>query len=374
MKITAFDDLYPLRPSVGGAVVYVASGSNSGEGDTGGGGDVTGTAGDYTVVGLRQTVSLASNIGGGTVGDVLTIVQTSPRLAMFATPSNTGATPDVELVSVAATGATETVDVSVARTYDLTLTADCTLTLSGAVTAEAWYLTLLLRQDGTGGRLVTWPGSVVWASGSAPTLSTVAGDVDVVSLVTVDGGTTWLGTSADSSVSSHLTDTTDAHDASAISIADAGTYFTSTDVEGALQEIGAGGFGGGEDTALVKDTNAGATQTVDCSSARLHDLTLTANCTITLTGATNGEYHHVRVILRQDGTGSWTVTWPASVYWPSGGSAPTLATGPYDADIIHLMTTDGGVEWYGHHEGAAYALSAPPSSGAYWPLLALTSA
>lgn len=43
----------------------------------------------------------------------------------------------------------------------------------------------------------------------------------------------------------HITDATDAHDASAISIADAGSYYTSTTVEGALQEIGAGGIGGG---------------------------------------------------------------------------------------------------------------------------------
>lgn len=36
-----------------------------------------------------------------------------------------------------------------------------------------------------------------------------------------------------------------AHAASAVSIVDAGLYYTSTDVEGALQEIGAGGIGGG---------------------------------------------------------------------------------------------------------------------------------
>lgn len=43
----------------------------------------------------------------------------------------------------------------------------------------------------------------------------------------------------------HVTDPADAHDASAISIEDAGGYFTSDTVEGALQEIGSGGFGGG---------------------------------------------------------------------------------------------------------------------------------
>jgi hypothetical protein len=42
----------------------------------------------------------------------------------------------------------------------------------------------------------------------------------------------------------HLADTTDAHDASAVSIADSGAYFTGTTVEAALQELGAGGGGG----------------------------------------------------------------------------------------------------------------------------------
>jgi hypothetical protein len=38
----------------------------------------------------------------------------------------------------------------------------------------------------------------------------------------------------------HITDTADAHDASAISVADAGGYYTGTEVEAALQQIGAG--------------------------------------------------------------------------------------------------------------------------------------
>src|SRR5512143_2727437 len=39
----------------------------------------------------------------------------------------------------------------------------------------------------------------------------------------------------------HLTNPTDAHDASAISLLDTGNYFTSATVEGALAEIGASG-------------------------------------------------------------------------------------------------------------------------------------
>lgn len=46
-------------------------------------------------------------------------------------------------------------------------------------------------------------------------------------------------TGAQSKVDTHVNDTSDAHDASAISVADAGTYFTGTDVEAVTQEIGA---------------------------------------------------------------------------------------------------------------------------------------
>jgi hypothetical protein len=50
---------------------------------------------------------------------------------------------------------------------------------------------------------------------------------------------------AASALSSHVADTTSAHSATGVDITDAGSYYTSTTVEGALQEIGAGGIGGG---------------------------------------------------------------------------------------------------------------------------------
>lgn len=46
---------------------------------------------------------------------------------------------------------------------------------------------------------------------------------------------------AAAALAAHLADAADAHDASAVSIVDAGTYFTGTDVESALQELAAGG-------------------------------------------------------------------------------------------------------------------------------------
>lgn len=97
------------------------------------------------------------------------------------------------LQTIAASGASRTIDVSAVNVVDLTLSANCTLTMSGSTAGSAYSVTLIIRQDGTGSRLVTWPSGTKWAGGAAPTLSTAAGAVDVVSLLTVDNGATWLG-------------------------------------------------------------------------------------------------------------------------------------------------------------------------------------
>ncbi len=55
---------------------------------------------------------------------------------------------------------------------------------------------------------------------------------------------------------------------------------------------------------------SGSTETLDLATGNVHDVTLTANCTLTLTGATAGVACDMAILLRQDGTGSWTVTWP----------------------------------------------------------------
>lgn len=102
--------------------------------------------------------------------------------------------PHVENVStVAASGNAETLDVSAASVHDVTLTANCTFTFTGATTGRAESMTLLLRQDGTGNRTATWPGSVVWPANTAPTLSPTASAVDILNFLTTDGGTTWFG-------------------------------------------------------------------------------------------------------------------------------------------------------------------------------------
>lgn len=73
-------------------------------------------------------------------------------------------------------------------------------------------------------------------TGIAATYDDINGKIDLVAEVTQSELDT-----TNTSISDHIADAVDAHDASAISIADAGNYFTGTDAEAALQELGAGG-------------------------------------------------------------------------------------------------------------------------------------
>lgn len=96
----------------------------------------------------------------------------------------------------AASGAAATVDLANGNVHKVTLTANCTLTLAGALSGVHCELKLLLVQDATGSRLVTWPASVKWPGGTAPTLTTGVGSggkTDLFTLFTLDGGTTWYG-------------------------------------------------------------------------------------------------------------------------------------------------------------------------------------
>lgn len=88
-------------------------------------------------------------------------------------------------------GATYTVPAPTsAGIHYLTLTASCTFTLPTAVAGQSF--TLVIKQGGSGSYAISWPGTVKWSSGIAPTLSTSVGQIDVLSFFSPDG-TNWFG-------------------------------------------------------------------------------------------------------------------------------------------------------------------------------------
>jgi hypothetical protein len=86
-----------------------------------------------------------------------------------------------------------TVNLTNGNVFSATLTGDTTFTFSGATASAACSFGLYVAQDGTGSRIATWPASVKWAGGTAPTLSTAASALDILVFETIDGGTTWYG-------------------------------------------------------------------------------------------------------------------------------------------------------------------------------------
>jgi hypothetical protein len=130
-----------------------------------------------------------TDIGGTTSGEyVITILSGASvtEVNVAPIPFEQGYTDDGDK-----TGAT-TVALSVGNVHRVRLTGNVTFTFTGATAGKASSLTLILVQDGTGSRLVTWPASVKW-DGGAPVLSTGANKVDIVTFLSVDGGTTWYG-------------------------------------------------------------------------------------------------------------------------------------------------------------------------------------
>ncbi len=101
----------------------------------------------------------------------------------------------VPVTTVAASGAAQTLTFPASgnAAYDLTLTANCALSLSGGTAGQLQALTLILRQDATAGRLPALPASVKWPGGTAPTPNTAAGGIDVFTFTTPDARATVLG-------------------------------------------------------------------------------------------------------------------------------------------------------------------------------------
>lgn len=107
------------------------------------------------------------------------------KLAAGAAVENIGAV-EANVNTIAATGATETLDVSVHQVHDCTMDQACTFTFSNPAPAgKCSSFVLILR----GAFTPTLPASVDWSGGTAPTYTTPS----MYTFTTVDAGTTWLG-------------------------------------------------------------------------------------------------------------------------------------------------------------------------------------
>jgi len=91
-----------------------------------------------------------------------------------------------------------TVNCEAGNAFSHTLTENTTFTFSNPpASGTAYSFSIEIIQDASAsGYTVTWPSSVDWPSGTAPTLTATASAKDVFVFTTRDGGTNWYGFTA----------------------------------------------------------------------------------------------------------------------------------------------------------------------------------
>lgn len=149
------------------------------------------------VTGLNVSGIVANSAAGalssiGTTGTGLVVKENTPTLITpnigVATASSVNATGDItakryKLTMPTATtaAATTNIDLSTGNVFTINLGANIT-TLTTSNAAVGTYLVKFV-QDATGSRTVSFPAAWKWAGGVAPTLTTTASKLDIVTLV-----------------------------------------------------------------------------------------------------------------------------------------------------------------------------------------------
>jgi len=130
----------------------------------------------YTAAGATGTTS--TNLVFSTSPTITTAVLTNPTVTNY-----------VETLYTANTGTAITVDLANGTVQNLTLTGNATITMPTAVAGKSFII--ILSQDATGSRTVTWS-TVSWPSATTPTVTSTASKKDIYSFFS--NGTSWFGT------------------------------------------------------------------------------------------------------------------------------------------------------------------------------------
>ena len=148
---------------------------------------------------MLKTVSSAGGGGGATPpGGSTTQIQYNNAGAFAGTSrltfdgttlavSNPTVTNYIETLYAPAAGSAFTVDLTNGTVQKFSLNANGTITLPASAAGKSFVI--MLAQDGTGSRTVTWSG-VTWPGGTAPTVTSTASKMDIYSFFS-DGTNTY---------------------------------------------------------------------------------------------------------------------------------------------------------------------------------------
>ena len=175
----------------------IVTGTNGGTGVNNGASTIT-IGGSHTLSGAFTstfTFTAATSVTFPTSGTLVNTGVTSlSSLATVGTVTSgtwSAVMQDYTETNTAASSSTAyTINMANGNVFSITLTGNCTLSMSNVPASGCASLTIVLVQ-GSGPYTVTWPGSFIWPGGTAPTLTTTNGHVDVFVAITTNGGTTF---------------------------------------------------------------------------------------------------------------------------------------------------------------------------------------
>ena len=153
---------------------------------------ITDGSGVLSFSGVGTDASLITSgtlaVARGGTGVTTSTGTTNVVLSNAPTLVNPTVTNYTETAYVANTSTAITVSLTNGTVQIYTLTGNATVTMPAASAGKSFII--LLRQDATGGRTVTWS-TVNWASATAPTITSTASKQDIFSFFS--DGTSWYG-------------------------------------------------------------------------------------------------------------------------------------------------------------------------------------
>ena len=168
---------------------------------------ITYNAGTGTLTATAFAGPVTGNVTGNASGTAATVTGAA-QAAITSVGTLTGLTMGGELAAVdqvisrpvmkdyaetKVAMAAHAVDLSLGNVQTYTLSGNQTLTFTNPpASGSAGSFTLIVTNGGSA--TLTWPTSVDWAAATAPTLTTSG--IDVLTFLTVDGGTIWYGFAA----------------------------------------------------------------------------------------------------------------------------------------------------------------------------------
>ena len=136
---------------------------------------------DITTLGTVQTSKTVTADASGIVNHADYVIQ-RPELKDYS-----------ETKTALSAAASVTIDITNGNVFTITADQNTTFVFSNpSPTGKSCAFTLIWTQDSSD-RTITWPGSVDWPGGSAPSVTSGSGKIDVYTFFTMDAGTIWYG-------------------------------------------------------------------------------------------------------------------------------------------------------------------------------------